>query len=148
MQLFKTLWANHPSNKGKTAPCKDAKGDSAFPNQCAIRLGLALRASGVNFASFKGARCWFGHTGHILRVEELAAWLKTQKHEVGTAVSFQPGSDASSRVTGQTGILAIRNFYGAGNQGDHIDLWDGTRMAQGSADYMDTAEEVIFWNLA
>ena len=148
MQLFKTLWANHPSNNGENAPCKDPKGNPSFTNQCSIRLGLALQASKMNFTSFKGARCWYGHKGHILRVEQLADWLRTQSHEVGTAISYKPGSTARSAVAGKTGILAVRNFYGSGNQGDHIDLWDGAGMAHGLAEYMDTAEEVLFWNIA
>lgn len=47
-----------------------------FPDQCAIRLGAALSATGVSLTSFRGARCW-NHPGekHILRVEELGTWI-------------------------------------------------------------------------
>jgi hypothetical protein len=146
MLTFRTLWDNHPSVLGETAPCRDKKGNSNFANQCAIRMGAALSASGMNLASFRGARCWFGH-GHILRVEEMIKWLRGQTQEVGTAVSYKPGSNAAAVVKGKTGIVACRNFWGAGNQGDHIDLFDGVTMAQGDAAYMDRSEEVVFWEI-
>ena len=146
MLMFKTLWNNHPSNNGENSPCRNQKGDPAFENQCAIRMGVALEASGMNTSSFRGARCWYGHR-HILRVEELIKWLKTRSHDVGTATSYKPGSDVRSAVAGKTGIVACRNFWGRGNQGDHIDLWDGTSMAHGSPDYMDRSEEVVFWEI-
>lgn len=147
MLMFRTLWNEHPSNQGNTSPCLDRKGNPAFENQCAIRMGIALAAAGMNLSSFRGARCWFGHR-HILRVEQLITWLRTQTQDVGTAQSFRPGSDARSAVNGHTGIVACRNFHGRGNQGDHIDVWDGTSMAQGSPDYMDRSEEVVFWEIA
>jgi hypothetical protein len=147
MLSFTTLWNNHPSNNGNDQPCKDASGNPNFDNQCAIRLGVALETSGLSLTGYTGAKCWFGH-GHILRVEEMIKWLKLKTADVGTAVSFKPGSDARTPLVGKTGIVACRNFYGRGNQGDHIDLWDGTRMAKGSPTYMDGSEEVVFWELA
>ena len=47
-----------------------------------------------------------------------------------------------------TGIVACRNFWGQGNQGDHIDVWDGAQMAHGDPSYMDRSEEVVFWTIA
>ena len=146
MLTFQTLWDNHPSNYGDDAPCRDKKGNSNFTNQCAIRLGIALADSGMNLRSFQGARCWFGHK-HILRVEQMIPWLKTQKHEVGAWVRYKPGSDATSAVQGKTGIVACRNFHGRNNQGDHIDLWNGTKMAKGDSSYMDRSEEMFFWEI-
>lgn len=147
MLMFKTLWSKHPSINGEPAPCKDSKGNPAFENQCAIRLGIALKEAGMDLSSFRGAKCWFGHK-HILRVEEMITWLKLQTHDVGTAARFKPGSDARAAVAGKTGIVACRNFWGRGNQGDHIDLWDGTSMPQGQPEYMDRSEEVFFWEIA
>ena len=147
MLMFRTLWNVHPSNNGDDFPCTTKKGDIAFDNQCAIRMGVALAEAGMNTSSFRGARCWHGHK-HILRVEELIKWLKTKKEDVGKARSFKPGSDALDAVAGRTGIVACRNFYGRGNQGDHIDLWDGVQMAKGSPSYMERSEEVVFWEIA
>ena len=147
MLMFRTLWDAHPSNQGNNTPCLDRKGNSAFENQCAIRMGVALSGAGMNLSSFRGVQCWYGHR-HILRVEELIMWLRTQTQDVGTAQSFRPGTNARMVVTGRTGIVACRNFWGRGNQGDHIDVWDGTNMAYGSPDYMDLSEEVVFWAIA
>src|SRR5690606_37670017 len=93
MLMFRTLWNVHPSNNGDDFHCTTKKGDIAFDNQCAIRMGVALAEAGMNTSSFRGARCWHGHK-HILRVEELIKWLKTKKEDVGKARSFKPGSDA------------------------------------------------------
>ncbi|WP_165251146.1 type VI secretion system amidase effector protein Tae4 [Paludisphaera soli] len=147
MLMFRTLWSVHPSNYGDDAPCRDKKGNSAFENQCAIRMGVALADAGMDLSSFRGARCWHGHR-HVLRVEELIKWLKTRTADVGTARSFKPGADARAAVAGVTGIVACRNFWGRGNQGDHIDVWDGAQMAHGDPGYMDRSEEVVFWTIA
>jgi hypothetical protein len=117
-----------------------------FENQCAIRMGVALKDSGMNLRSYTGARCWCGKK-HLIRVEQLARWLKRKRHEVGQHKSFKPGKNAREAVAGKTGIIVCRNFWGRGNQGDHIDLWDGITMRRGLASYMDRAEEVIFWQI-
>ena len=45
------------------------------------------------------------------------------------------------------GIVAFRNFHGQNNQGDHIDLWNGTAMAHGNNDYFERSEEIWYWAL-
>jgi hypothetical protein len=40
-----------------------------------------------------------------------------------------------------------RNFWGTGNQGDHIDLWNGEEIAHGTLDFFIRSEEVWFWAL-
>ena len=151
MLHFRTLWQNHPSTKGENFPCKAANGKPNFRNQCAIRMGLALSESGMNMQRYRGARCWYrGHKNHALRVEELAKWLKEQKHEVGTVKRYAPGAkakDKSDGLMGKSGIVACINFWGAGNQGDHIDLWDGVSMRRGSSGYFDKSKEVLFWEI-
>jgi hypothetical protein len=146
MLSFRTLWDNHPTTKGDDHPCKSTNGLPNFPNQCAIRLGVALKESGMNLQSYRGARCWFGHK-HLIRVEELAKWLEGQVHQVGTVKVYKPGSVAKEELNGETGIVACLNFWGPGNQGDHIDLWDGSNLRKGSSDYFDDAEKVLFWGI-
>jgi len=46
---------------------------------------------------------------------------------------------------GKRGIVYWQNFWGNDNQGDHIDLWDGARIAHGSNDYFERSEEIWFW---
>ncbi len=150
---FATLWANHPTTKGEDNPCRDKKGQPNFENQCAIRLGIALADSGLNMKSYAGARCWFGHKGHCLRVEEMVKWLRTQSHQVGSAQVFKGnkpanGEQALTAVNGKTGIAACLNFWGQGNQGDHIDLWDGTTLRKGDSSYFLRSGEIYFWAIA
>jgi hypothetical protein len=150
---FADLWKNHPSNNAENAPCKDKQGASAFPNQCAIRLGVAITASGVSLSSFHGAFCWHGHGRvHPLRVEQVIKWLNGGRARfVGKGVSTKrpkKGKIDANAFANQRGIIACRNFYGAGNQGDHIDLWNGFAMAHGSVQYITESEEVWFWAIA
>ena len=47
---FKTLWDNHP---GTAKPCDS----ELFGNQCAIRMGIALRKSGIGLSDYRGKLC-------------------------------------------------------------------------------------------
>jgi hypothetical protein len=126
---FKDLWKNHPTVESliDDAPCK-VNGKRAFTNQCAIRLGQSLSKSGVNLDSFRGAKCWHNHKpAHILRAEELADWLKGPFSPVKKMITFE-GVDGFSKIGGKKGIIFFKDYYGPGNQGDHIDLWNGSRL--------------------
>jgi Type VI secretion system (T6SS), amidase effector protein 4 len=150
---FATLWANHPVHETppNINPCKQKDGTSAFANQCTIRLGVCFTRSGISLATYPGAFCWHGHgRKHPLRVEEMTNWLSSGDAEfVGPAETSR--RDAAGRqkthadYAGRTGIVGFRNFWGSGNQGDHIDLWNGTRIARGDNDYFERSEEIWFW---
>ena len=139
-------------------PCRRPDSLPNFDNQCAIRMGACLSLSGL-LQNYDGVQCWFGHRGqgHTLRARELAAWLRANKTKFGTV-------EISKNVTyedyvNRTGIIYCQNFWGENNQGDHIDLWDGTgkfmasgsfawegpAMASGGLDYLERSEEVWFW---
>lgn len=151
---FADLWKNHPANASPAViqPCRARDGSPGFDNQCVIRLGETLVASGASLASFGGAFCWHGHgKHHPLRVEEFMVWLDSKK------VNFLPTKakkfkkdrkgnqvDYNSFLK-QTGIVAFKNFWGRGNNGDHIDLWDGSVVAHGDRDYFQRSEEIWFW---
>lgn len=131
MVKFKTLWENHPTVESffDDFPCKK-NGVKAFENQCAIRMGVALEKSGVNLKSFKGARCWHNHSpAHVLRAEELANWLKTGFSPFKQMTSFD-AKDGFAKCDGKTGIVFFKDYYGPNNQGDHIDLWNGSRLTR------------------
>ena len=130
------LWDEHPY---PDSPCDTA----LFPNQCAIRMGVALRGAGANLSSFTGARCWSGHSPrHVLRAQELANWLKTQTALVGTVKTYKGVMDTN--FLGKKGIVFIRDGWGPT---DHIDVWDGAQMKGGSPDYFARGQEVWFWEL-
>jgi hypothetical protein len=131
---FNELWENHPTVEsfGDDAPCK-INGKRAFKNQCAIRMGEALAKSGVNLDSFKGAKCWHKHNPpHILRAEELALWLKSPFSPVKKIEEFE-GVNGFHSINGKKGIIFFKDYYGPGNEGDHIDLWNGSRLTRYSS---------------
>lgn len=42
------LWRDHPDSHDQPFPCRSATGRPYFQNQCAIKMGLALAASGAD----------------------------------------------------------------------------------------------------
>jgi hypothetical protein len=140
---FDTLWNAYPVDY---APCRNAEGTPNFENQCAIRVGMSLRDGGADLSQFHGVYCWYGHSQqHVLRGEELAAWLAQDILQFGH-VDVRRNSDASTYL-GLRGLMFCRNFWGPGNQGDHIDLWDRSYLKMGDASYILRSEEVWFWNI-
>lgn len=131
------IWNNHPY---PDSPCDDPQ----FTNQCAIRMGVALRGAGVNLATFHGAKCWSQHTPrHILRAQELATWMKTQSDIFGQVNVYKNGA-TSAEFTGKTGVVFIQDGWGPT---DHIDVWNGSQMKGGSPSYFARGKQVWFWEL-
>ncbi len=152
--LFDRLWSNHPAMQNPVViePCT-TKGVSNYDNQCAIRFGVCLANSGISLASFRGACCWHRHgRTHFLRAEELMQWLNTKDANfVGYADISKRDKNgkqkSSTDYKGRRGIVVCRNFWGPGNQGDHIDLWNGMRMAHGADQYFASSQEIWFWEM-
>ena len=130
---FSDLWSNYPNND----PCVNPRtGKPAYDDQCAIRLGMTLQKSGVNFKSFTGPVCQFGPPGNgmVLRAQELADWLmKRPFSNCPPPVAWAPGKGFADHFRGRTGIIFFQHYwlrtgekpngsapYGTGN---HIDLW-------------------------
>ena len=135
---WRQIWNAHPA---PDFPCDRAH----FGNQCAIRMSVALAGAGVNLSSFRGARCYpgLGHDGrHILRAQELANWIAGRSSIFGT-VSKRTGV-TSADYARTPGIVFILNGWGPT---DHIDIWDGSAMKGGSADYFEKGDGVWFWAL-
>lgn len=112
-------------------------------------MGVCFNDAGVPTGSFTGAKCYPGHKHnpkHILRAEELANWMVSQSVYFG-AVEKKSNVDSLDYI-GKKGIILIKNFWGAGNQGDHIDLWNGMKMTQGTPEYFGKAQEVWFWEVS
>jgi hypothetical protein len=147
MVQFDKLWKSHPANwiPEVQYPCQ-SNGNRNFKEQCSIRMSVALQKAGADMSSFHGVCCWFGHgRQHVLRAEELASWLKSNMSVAGK-VSISKHAIADN-YSGKQGIVFCRNFWGEGNQGDHIDVWDGTKMALGNPNYFSRSQEVWFWRL-
>ena len=152
--LFDQFWSNHPALQSTPAiePCA-TKGVSNHSNQCVIRLGISMTASGVSLASYRGVFCWSGHgKTHPLRVEQMKLWLNSNDASFAPYAEISKrdrlgGQNTSHAYVGRRGIVACLNFWGRGNQGDHIDLWDGTTMAHGRLDYFERSQEIWFWQM-
>lgn len=154
MALFDTLWRNHPALQTPPvlAPCATAGGVSNHQDQCVIRLGVAMGRSGINLQSYTGVFCWSGHgKTHPLRVEEMVRWLDSDHAPfVGDAAIWRRGTGPQKTwqdYQSFRGICAWINFWGTGNQGDHIDLWNGSSMAHGNRDYFEHSQEIWFWRM-
>lgn len=134
---WRAVWDNHPYPE---RPC-----DDSFQNQCAIRMGEALRGAEVPLSTFDGSDCWFGHNPrHILRAEELANWLATREDLVGE-VSKRRDTTFNDYM-GRPGIVFIKDGWPGG--GDHIDIWDGERLRGGLLEWFELGWEVWFWDLS
>jgi hypothetical protein len=133
---FETIWKNYPA----AHPCRDPKTGgipSGYSNQCAIRVGFALERSGVSFASFKGKRCPCASStgGQIASAQELADWLGPKRFPGCLPAEAYTGKAAFDKIDGRTGIVFLANYWqrpgetGTTRSGDHIDLWNGSRMS-------------------
>ncbi|MCS6911701.1 MAG: type VI secretion system amidase effector protein Tae4 [Myxococcales bacterium] len=142
LRNFAALWEGHPAVCGEMYPCVSADGSPHFENQCAIRMGLALERAGISLADYPGARCWHGHN-HVIRAQELADWMRQRKDLFGQVEVRRKAR--AEHFAGRRGIVFFRDFWGAGNRGDHIDVWDGTKMGCGDNSYFERSREVWFW---
>jgi hypothetical protein len=125
MPAFMTLWSNHPTVK-REPPLLDKK---VYENQCAISLSAALIRSGINMKSYTGAWSWQkDKPKYAIRAQELADWLATPASQLATKVQKFGGKGVFDKINLRSGIVFFRNYWGAGNQGDHIDLWNGHRL--------------------
>lgn len=159
---FKPLWDAHPANQGVENPCLNKKGSPAFGNQCAIRMGAALKAVGITVPSAKTtAHCGYsGHVQHVLLAEQLGYWILGQKRRFGTPEKKVGQKwDATNGVTvdhykGRQGIVFFKDFWARQGEneeknptGDHIEVWDGTRQAHGDDNYFRRCKQIWFWEL-
>lgn len=157
MPLFSSLWKNHPGVTGEDSLLETKQ----YPNQCAVNLYAAMQRSSINMKSFHGQLSWQKNKPkYAIRAQEVANWLASATNPINASRTEKlGGKDVFEKVGGRTGVIFFQNYWGAGNQGDHIDLWNGSRLSHfrslaqiylriGSfglgSDYRD-AEAVWFW---
>lgn len=137
---FKQLWGAHATIAGENDPCS-TDGKANFPDQCAIRVGVALARCNVKTASIPGAtHCWHHEhrKGHILRAEELAKGLTLYPIAGISRVQKLTPEGYSAAIRGRTGIIFFKDYWRRSHRGreesfrnrsgDHIDLWNGSRL--------------------
>lgn len=157
MPAFATLWSNHPNIRGDT-PVLDKK---VYENQCAINMGAAWLRSGMTLSVYTGVLSWEkDKPKYPIRAQELANWFATPFSRLPFEVQKFGGKEVFEKISGKTGIIFFQNYWGQGNQGDHIDLWNGSRLTHWTSwvriqlhlsggDWSDyrQAESVWFWML-
>ncbi len=125
MPTFSTLWNNHPNVKDET-PLLDKR---QYPNQCAINIFATLQRSGVNVNSFHGQLSWQkGNPKYAIRAQEVANWLASSANPLHSKVQKFSGDEVFDKIDSLRGVIFFQNYWGPGNQGDHIDLWNGSRL--------------------
>lgn len=147
MVTFNQLWSNHPTIAGNDHPCA-TRGKGNFPNQCSIRLGVALAVSGVKTERIPGAvHCWYHDRseGHIIRAEQLANGLNKYPIPGIWKVIKVPSESFPEKLSGKTGIMFFKDYWRReftdkngkkkiqafrNRSGDHIDLWNGSRLTE------------------
>lgn len=88
-----------------------------------------LLRSGVNMKSYNGQWSWQKNVPkYAIRAQELANWLASPANPLYIRVEKYSGSEVFNKISGRRGIIFFQNYWGPGNQGDHIDLWNGSRL--------------------
>lgn len=159
VSTFQKLWKNHPNITGEK-PLLDR---TVYENQCAINLSAALIRSGIQLRGFRGALSWQkGVAKYPIRAQELADWLRTSFPHAPTKFERVPPTNFSSKISKRRGIIFFQNYWGPGRQGDHIDLWNGSRLTDwkswvrirfrisypGVWEDLEKAESVWFWGIS
>jgi hypothetical protein len=150
MLEFKELWRGHPINESVQTPCiapsdltnlegeRIPAGFPVFHNQCAIRMGTALRRAGVQPSQLPGLGTCAVHPReymHFINASAVAhALAKARIDGLGPLEKFS-GPDAAvyyPKIFGRTGIIFIQDYWrrttdGDRPTGDHIDVWNGYR---------------------
>lgn len=151
MVQFVDLWRGHPINESVSTPClaphdlTNLEGRHiparmpVFANQCAIRMGVALRRSGVNIAQLPGLGTCAVHPKedmHIINATQLGQALGRSKLPGFGPLEKFAGADAAQfypKIFGRTGVMFIQDYWMRGTDqpgqptGDHIDVWNGYR---------------------
>ena len=152
MLEFKTLWYNHPINNSVQTPCLAPKnmtvfgqprlrGQPTFTNQCAIRMGVTLRAAGVTPAQMSGCVTCGVHDKehmHFIRAREVGLALSRANIPGLGSREVISGKDVAEfypKLFGRTGLIFFNGYWyrnaaerKAGRPtGDHVDVWNGYR---------------------
>lgn len=151
MVAFKDLWRGHPINESVQNPCiapRDMQnlegtlvgaGLPFYANQCAIRLGVALKRAGVSPSALGGVTTCGAHEAaemHYINASQLARALERASIAGVGKVEKIGGKDASEfyrNLFGRTGLIYIQDYWQRTTDrpgeptGDHIDVWNGYR---------------------
>jgi hypothetical protein len=151
---FSQLWESYPSGHPYVDQ-KTGKPPEGYDNQCAIKVSVAIHGAGVEMKSFKGATVALNERRAAIVATQLAAWLKLQPF---CGLPKQPenvtGKNWQDKIKGRTGIVYFEDYWGrspkekAANtpSGDHIDLWNGSRLTATGLSFFSTLGRRIGFN--
>jgi hypothetical protein len=179
MVTFSDLWYRHPANLATQYPCiapraltnlageRIRQGFPVFSNQCAIRMGVALKHAGVSPATLRGVTTCGVHDPdemHYIRAQELADAIASASITGAGPIEKVGGSEVAQfypKLIGRTGMIYIKDYWRRTGEttptGDHIDVWNGYRpstkwlmewfsWAGYYSNYAD-AREIWFWEV-
>lgn len=151
MVTFRDLWYGHPINESVQSPCiapRDltnlegtavGRGLPVFSNQCAIRMGVALKRAGVTANQLSGCAHCAVHPReemHFINATQLANTIARANLPGVGLREIISGPDAAKfypKIFGRTGIIFIQDYWRRSSDapghptGDHIDVWNGYR---------------------
>ena len=129
MVQFIDLWRGHPINESVTTPCiapheltnmegeHVSMGFPVFHNQCAIRLGVALRRAGVTDSQIGGCAACAVHPRsdmHFINASQLANALTHANIPGIGPVEKITGTEAAHyypKLFGRTGIIYFQDYW-------------------------------------
>jgi len=150
MSRFNLLWNAHP---GREFVCDS----TLFGNQCAMRIGVALRTIGAQLNGLKTCvtydRRRFGdhRPGHTRSAQEVANHfyrITSGKGLGATSFRIFNGNMTSNMDTlkDKKGMVFIMNGWGST---DHIDVWKGNgttgEIKGGDSTYFGRGEQIWLW---
>ena len=181
MVAFHDLWYGHPINESVQTPCiapatgnyhgsNVVKGFPTYSNQCAIRMGVALKRAKVLPHQISGCLTCGAHPPeamHFIRAQELAnALVRGNLPNVGPVRKITGSGPAAfyPELFGKTGIIYIKDYWSRSGvdrpgqpTGDHIDVWNGYRSSakwlmewfswMGYYSNYAQAKEIWFWEV-
>lgn len=145
MPNFKTLWDNYPEASEIKEKCQNKQGqiNTPFENYCAILMSECFSQSGIDLGKCPSKyKCW-SHSGprHVILAENLAAWLaKSPPEGFGKVQKLSP-TTFQKTLAGRTGVVFFKDYWKRpgeseqGRSGDPIDLWNKSRITEGSMAY-------------
>mgnify|MGYP000238687044 CR=1 FL=1 len=144
---FEALWSSYPGGHPYRDP-KTGRVPAGYENQCAVNVSAAIHGSGIEMKSFKGATVLVDAKKMAIRAQELAAWLSLQPF---CGLPMNPenitGGNWEEKIKGRTGIIFFADYWRRSSEksptGDHIDLWNGSRLTASGTSFFSTVGRSI-----
>lgn len=130
---FAKLWESYPSGH-PYIDNKTGEPPKGYENQCAIKVSVAIHGAGIEMKSFKSASVTLNNLKTAVVATQLAEWLKLQPFcGIPKEAENVTGKDWENKIKGRTGIIYFEDYWHRSGEtktatGDHIDLWNGSRL--------------------